>query len=617
MSTEEEPIPRWQEIAQLAVDDEATPAELSELQSFLDHSAEAREFHDSLRQLITELHMLPPIEPAMSVSVAVIAEVKAQIKSRQRIALSNERGLFHSGVIGKQFFNRLTKKGNQMSNDKRTRFLIGSGAVAIILLAVFVFVSPKIPPEKTTGAIGAVQKHHETQITAKDVVLGDEKTRVEQKVLYADYLADAAKLQNISADLAMAVNNRDQAAAKSSLDNVAKELANHQADLANRYAASMSQALAHASAYLDANASSLSAKQLAAARAELASISAAMANRQQLDSARMESMNTMLSHATAALQSMMASRNLDNAKSSLDNALAQLQAKGNLDNAALANMNAKLELASHELNVRSELASALANREAYMSALAMECKALDNAQVELASALAARSQLDNRALDNKQQLANTEIANKAVDNRALNSKQIDNISLELANHASQLESQALKNVQASLASHEAAAVELGQMTSTLELCSQALQSHSTSLESAALANLQKALSNISQQVANRSVALQAAAALNMKAELAAFGSQLDNREQLNNRLANKAELSNQMANQSRLASAPQLAARFANREVLVSMQNHLANLTKALDNRALASAALANRQELNSKAHELENRAAALANNTK
>jgi hypothetical protein len=47
------------------------------------------------------------------------------------------------------------------------------------------------------------------------------------------------------------------------------------------------------------------------------------------------------------------------------------------------------------------------------------------------------------------------------------------------------------------------------------------------------------------------------------------------------------------------------------------MQNHLANLTKALDNRALASAALANRQELNSKAHELENRAAALANNAK
>lgn len=606
-STEEKPIPRWQEIAQLAVDDEATPAELRELQSFLDRSAEAREFHESLRELITELRTLPPIEPATSVSAAVIAEVKT------RWCRSNERGLFHSGVIRQQFFNRLTKKGKQMSNEKRTRFLIGFGAVAVILLAVFVFVSPKIPPEKTTGAIGAVQKHHETQITTKDVVLGDEKTRAEQKVLYADYLADAAKLQNISADLAMAVYNRDQVATKSSLDNVAKELASRQADLANRYAGSMSETLSHASAYLEANASSLSNKQLENARAELASISSAMANRQQLGSARMESLNAMLGHATASLQSMMASRSLDNAKSSLDNALATLQAKGSLDNAALANMSTKLESASRDLNARSELASALANREAYLGALAMECKALGNAQRELASALAARSELDNRALDNKQ-LDNRALANKSLDNRALNNKQLDNISLELANRASQLESKALENVQARLASQDATALELGQMTSTLELCSRALESRSASLENAALANLHKELSNISQQLANRNAELQTAAAGNMQAELAAFSAQLDNREQLNNRLANKAELGNQMANQSRLESASQLAARFANREVLMSMQNHLGNLTKALDNRALASAALANRQELSSKARELENRASALAN---
>lgn len=96
-----------------------------------------------------------------------------------------------------------------MSADKRKTILIAFAGLAVVLVAVIAIVSPSFRSEDATGAIGAVQKHRQPQITKNDVILGSEKQQQEQKVLYRDYLTDAATLQNLAADFSVAAKRID------------------------------------------------------------------------------------------------------------------------------------------------------------------------------------------------------------------------------------------------------------------------------------------------------------------------------------------------------------------------------------------------------------------------
>jgi hypothetical protein len=93
-----------------------------------------------------------------------------------------------------------------MSTTNRNKVLFGFGALVAVLIVAIIMWPTNVQREDATGAIGAVQKHRAPQITPQDVVLGNEEVKHQQKVLYADFLADAAKLRAIGssqkADLA-------------------------------------------------------------------------------------------------------------------------------------------------------------------------------------------------------------------------------------------------------------------------------------------------------------------------------------------------------------------------------------------------------------------------------
>ncbi len=94
-----------------------------------------------------------------------------------------------------------------MSSPNRTRLLLGFSAVVAVLIVAIVLWPANVRKEDAAGAIGAVQKHRAPQITQQDVVLGNESVKHQQKVLYTDFLADAAKLRAMAA-------SRDVAAAR-------------------------------------------------------------------------------------------------------------------------------------------------------------------------------------------------------------------------------------------------------------------------------------------------------------------------------------------------------------------------------------------------------------------
>src|ERR1700687_3775331 len=84
-----------------------------------------------------------------------------------------------------------------MSSENRKKVLLGFGALVVILIAAIAIWPPNFRKEDASGAIGEVQKHRAPQIAKADVILGDESVKHQQKVLYADFLADAAKLRSL------------------------------------------------------------------------------------------------------------------------------------------------------------------------------------------------------------------------------------------------------------------------------------------------------------------------------------------------------------------------------------------------------------------------------------
>jgi hypothetical protein len=233
-----------------------------------------------------------------------------------------------------------------MSTENKKKVLLGFGAFAVVLIAVLaIWRPPGFRSEDASGSIGAVQKHHATQITQKDVILGDETTRHEQQIRYADFLDDAAKLHALSA----LVTANNFAAASNSLAAMRNEVQ-------QRYVGAATEALAAAQALA----------RTSNRDASITELSAILQNGQMND-AQMESFNRRLAAFANQAGIKSAAVRADAAKSEVAAALAEMRTNGSA-------AQAKMESAAGELKAMNAIT--LADRLNNLNATEVESKEL-------------------------------------------------------------------------------------------------------------------------------------------------------------------------------------------------------------------------------------------------
>ncbi|HVS33100.1 MAG TPA: hypothetical protein VMS98_16760 [Thermoanaerobaculia bacterium] len=299
-----------------------------------------------------------------------------------------------------------------MSAEKRKKILVGFGGTAVVLAAAIAYLSPNFPyrSEDASGAIGAVEKHRQTQITPQDVVLGDEQVKQEQGVLYADYLRDAAQLQNIGAELAAA----EQTLELRRLSQAEQALASRGQELNTRFRAQSENALA-------------AMKQLGRSADDFANQLAARGTA-SLSAADMQALSAQVElaarNAGADSLQMAVEQELSAFAVSLENesALAATPQLATLRNAIEAD----------------GLAMRLRSRADYLSAMAREAMSLESAR------------------------------------QAMLAKSYSRASQELFAVANELESRAVRNMKASMMFNAERAEQLGRMSQTLKQAESAL-----------------------------------------------------------------------------------------------------------------------------------------------
>ena len=355
-----------------------------------------------------------------------------------------------------------------MSAAKRQRMLIGFGAVAVVLVAVIAFVSPNFRSEDARGAIGAVEKHRAPQIAKGDVVLGDEKTKQDQKVIFGDYLADAAALQNIAADMASrseSIEARAELAARS---------------LDSRYEELQSRYQQYAEFALEAM------EQLGA--------------EEQLGK---EAFENLASRINADLQS----RDMEELAARLESMAEQIAARSDLNAAAeqLASFSWGENLGSTpQMDVLANafeadaLAARLEARAESLEAMAKEARVVEN-------------------------------ASEALEAKSLDARGLGQISADLLQHAEQLEARAVENMESSLASRDESLNALGQIRQTIDSEMQSLESRAENLDARAVQEARSSLESFRNDVESRVTDLQARSSVAMREQLAAVDSHLEAR----------------------------------------------------------------------------------------
>lgn len=373
--------------------------------------------------------------------------------------------------------------GDNMSAQKRQRMLIGFGGLAIVLVAVIAFVSPNFRNEEASGAIGAVQKHRAPQITQSDVVLGDEQTKEEQQVLYADFLSEASALQNISASLAsesQSVEARSQMAAKS----------------------------------LDARVASLQARYQQHAKSALEAMRQLGAE-DQLGSEAIQELS-------ARISSNLQARDMETISARMAAIVNQLEAA----QCCAAAMRAKsLEAIESQLN-------AFAIEARVSNALAASPQLQTLRQAAEADALGARIRARAEYLEAAAKEAKSlEAARQALEAKSLDAKSLGRISAQVFQQAAQLEARAVDNIEANLAAHSASVEALGRMRMTLDAANKSLDARANSLDARSLEAARSNLDAISRDLQARNVEMQARSAVGLRAQLAAVHNHLDARSQ--------------------------------------------------------------------------------------
>lgn len=339
-----------------------------------------------------------------------------------------------------------------MSSTNRKNVLLVFGALAIVLVAVFViWRPPALHNEDVSGAITPVQKHHEAQIQPQDVVLGDEQTKQTQAVVFGDLVNDSAKLQSISAEFGAIAANRDAAR----ITAASKQLSSHQAELQSRYAQ-------YASNFVQA-ANRLAAKsndqKLQADVAELGTKLNAQLSDQEALNARLGLL--------VVIANKLASENLDAAKLSamMENRAPEAAARLNeaadalqsrQDAAKLSSISAAMQSITMESKLMAQTENKLASQQyasisadLAQSAIELETRGMNN----LAQRLNDEAQLGAKLAEIDAQL-NAKSANINLASMAGN--KADNISM-----AAQRLNSALASARMDYASRTASMISLG------------------------------------------------------------------------------------------------------------------------------------------------------------
>jgi len=234
-----------------------------------------------------------------------------------------------------------------MSSENRKKVLFGFGALVVILVAAIAIWPPNFRKEDASGAIGEVQKHRAPQIAKSDVVLGNESVKHQQKVLYADFLADGAKLKAFGA--------RPDA----------QQLSAFAKELGTRYLSEATEALA---------AEEMAARgtpQQAKLQAEIAELQGFVRSHQELSDAEMQQLNVKLAHIAEEMNVRM-SRPLNHASEELTEAVNELAA-AKMENEFLA-VSKRLDDIESQLNSGGLFALSLAQEIEYLNEMEMSAR---------------------------------------------------------------------------------------------------------------------------------------------------------------------------------------------------------------------------------------------------
>jgi hypothetical protein len=254
-----------------------------------------------------------------------------------------------------------------MSSENRKKVLFGFGALVVVLVAAILIWPSSFRKEDASGAIGEVQKHRAPQIAKSDVVLGNESLKHQQKVLYADFLADGAKLKALGA--------KPDA---TQLNAFAKELG-------TRYLGEVTEALAAAEMAARGNPAQ------ARLESEITELQGFVRSRQELSDIDMQQLNVKLAHLGEEMNVRM-SRPLNHAGEELAAAVNELAA-AKMENEYLA-VAKQLDDVESQLNSRGLFALSLAQEIDYLNEMEMSARVVTArlGDQELAQRLDARGE---------------------------------------------------------------------------------------------------------------------------------------------------------------------------------------------------------------------------------
>jgi hypothetical protein len=489
--------------------------------------------------------------------------------------------------------------------NRRNQFLLGFGGLAVILLIVFNMWYPPVSDDSATGAVGAVKKHRQQQISQQDVLLGDEATRKQEKIAYGDFLYDAVKLENRSAALAMVLRSRDAenlGVIRAELEASIEALDAQSIQIENRARLAAQSAIESLDAILvELGPAIMGLDSKAAIQAELRSFEESLQNRSAALSSRdIEATRLQLAHLADQIESRVVSLaseermigRLDSIRYDIENRAASLESR-----------QAELAAISEHLGRSAHLESAALGRYgAYLAAMAEQMDSLGVARQHL--------QLASRNLQMQSALDSRDVEALGIAAEALASRAMALQNRAVANLESRMEIMAIEN---------RAVVSLD---ASLRGVEDALNSRSAQLSAQSRQALELGIRDASQALASRRSGLEASMLASRQMELAAVEAHLEHAANLESRWSEASMLASrgaQLANRGvQLESrAFQLQNRAAQLEVF---RAYLAKMTADLESRSASAVgsrdaqALASRdlQQLGTRAAQLESRAAQL-----
>jgi hypothetical protein len=457
---------------------------------------------------------------------------------------------------------------------KNSRYLVLFGALIVAFgVGVYYLNSPShVNGKDVEGAIGAVEKHRVEQISASDVVLGDEQFKRETEALFAGYLKHAAELESRSASIAMFVNAVDMRV--QNLESLKAELLSFEQNLESQWAAEQLSAIAMVEELMRM-------EQLASFNADLQLMQRDVQALSFRGAQNLENVEQLLARMTQSVESRAAEvATLERMVKDVQSMTLSIEnRKANLESENLATFEANLEQMALDLqNVENlQRMEMIENRLVQLSAKARAFDLMSRARQEI-EALSRLDSVSAEALASRQ-------------------PQMLAISQELVAMAMQLENRAVANVESRMQQLASEAENLAGARLNLEKFSQSLEARAANLEAR---GVEQAVANLEQALASRNAHLESHASNFALAELAAINLHLENHLNLESRYQEALGVRQTAELQGR---AENLLAQRGFVADLAAMEQHLASFSEQVQaNRLVSVEARAN---LSSRAQEL------------